>query len=72
MWDKVLTVKGITMTLQDRIINLKEQHAEIHKECEQNPTTELKKIKLALKDEIQDREWADMYQGGVEYFGSSH
>ena len=58
------------MTLQDRIINLKEQHAELHEECEQNPTTELKKRKLALKDEIQDLEWADMYQGGVESFGN--
>jgi len=70
LWYKIFTIKGVTMTLEDRIANLKDQHAAVHEECEENPTTELKKQKLALKDEIQDLEWAEMYQGGVENFGT--
>lgn len=57
------------MTLEDRIENLKEQHALVHKECELHPTTELKKKKLALKDEISDLEWADMYGQAECEFG---
>jgi hypothetical protein len=59
------------MNLQERITFLKEQHAELHEEIENltSPPPELKKKKLAIKDEIQDLEWADMYQGGVENFG---
>jgi hypothetical protein len=57
------------MNLRVRIDTLKEKHKKIHQECEQNPSIELKKKKLALKDEIQDLEWADLYQGGVENFG---
>ncbi len=57
------------MNLQKRITNLKEQHAKIHEECENNPTPDLKKEKLALKDEIQDLEWADMYGQAECEFG---
>jgi len=60
------------MNLRVRIDTLKEKHKKIHQECEQNPSIELKKKKLALKDEIQDLEWADLYQGGVENFGTQH
>ena len=56
------------MNLRDRIETLKQKHKKMHQECEETPSTELKKKKLALKDEIQDLEWADMYQGGVESF----
>jgi uncharacterized protein YdcH (DUF465 family) len=57
------------MTLEDRIENLKEQHNLVHQECEINPTTDLKKKKLALKDEISDLEWAEMYGQSECYFG---
>ena len=57
------------MTLEDRIANLKEQHNLVHQECEINPTTDLKKKKLALKDEISDLEWAEMYGQSEYYFG---
>ena len=57
------------MTLEDRIENLKEQHALVHQECETNPTTDLKKKKLALKDEISDLEWAELYGQSERYFG---
>ena len=58
------------MNIRDRINHLKEEHQRLHDEVEHFPTaTDLKKQKLAVKDEIQDLEWADMYQGGVESFG---
>ena len=58
------------MNLRDRINHLKEEHQRLHDEVENFPlSSELKKQKLAVKDEIQDLEWADMYQGGVESFG---
>lgn len=69
LWYQILTNKGDAMTLEDRIENLKEQHALIHQECELHPTTELKKKKLALKDEISDLEWADMYGQAECEFG---
>lgn len=58
------------MNLRQRINHLKEEHQRLHDEIEIFPTSiDLKKKKLAIKDEIQDLEWADMYQGGVESFG---
>ena len=58
------------MNIRDRINHLKEEHQRLHDEVENVPmSSELKKQKLAVKDEIQDLEWADMYQGGVESFG---
>jgi hypothetical protein len=58
------------MNIRDRINHLKEEHQRLHDEVETFPTSiDLKKQKLAVKDEIQDLEWADMYQGGVESFG---
>ena len=58
------------MNIRDRINHLKEEHQRLHDLIEMFPEKELKKKKLALKDEIQDLEWADMYQGGVESFGN--
>jgi hypothetical protein len=59
------------MNLQERITFLKEQHAELHEEIENltSPPPELKKKKLAIKDEIQDLEWADMYGQAECEFG---
>ena len=58
------------MNIRDRINHLKEEHQRLHDEVETFPmSSELKKQRLAVKDEIQDLEWADMYQGGVESFG---
>tara|TARA_R110002167_G_C12345659_1_gene621657 strand:+ start:209 stop:382 length:174 start_codon:yes stop_codon:yes gene_type:complete len=57
------------MNLEERIANLKEKHDKIHDECEDNPTPDLKKQKLALKDEISDLEWAELYGQAECEFG---
>jgi len=53
----------------ERIQWLKEKHQKLHKECDINPTKELKKAKLFIKDEIERLSYnPDEHQGGVEYF----
>lgn len=53
-----------------RIQWLKEKHQKLHKECTINPSKELKKQKLLIKDEIERLQYnPDEHQGGVESFG---
>ena len=61
------------MDEDQRISFLKEKHKEIHDICEANPTPELKKQKLALKDEINKLEVKknylyDEHAGGLDGF----
>lgn len=57
------------MTREEKRLDwLKNKHQQLHDECEKNPSDELKKQKLVIKDEISNMEWAEMYQGGVEDF----
>jgi len=57
------------MTREQRIQWLKEKHQQLHEECENNPSRELKKEKLFVKDEIERLQFnPDEHQGGVEYF----
>lgn len=57
------------MNRVERIQWLKERHQQLHKECETSPSRELKKEKLAIKDEIERLQYdPDEHQGGVEYF----
>lgn len=58
------------MDKQKRIQWLKEKHRQLHRECEQTPSRELKKEKLLIKDEIERLQYdPDTHQGGVESFG---
>mgnify|MGYP005675641451 CR=1 FL=1 len=58
------------MNIRERIDHLKEEHQRLHDEVEIFPmSSELKKHKLAVKDEIQDLEWADMYGQAECEFG---
>ena len=53
-----------------RIQWLKERHKQLHMECEQSPSKDLKKEKLLIKDEIERLQYnPDEHQGGVENFG---
>ncbi len=60
------------MNLQERIDYLRQEHQRLHKLVEKMPTSELKKKKLAVKDELTDLIDADTYQGGVENFAVYH
>ena len=58
------------MDKHKRIQWLKEKHRQLHRECETNPSKDLKKEKLLIKDEIERLQYnPDEYQGGVESFG---
>ena len=58
------------MDKHKRIQWLKEKHRQLHRECEQSPSKELKKEKLLIKDEIERLQYdPDEHQGGVESFG---
>jgi len=58
------------MDKHKRIQWLKEKHRQLHRECQQSPTKELKKEKLLIKDEIERLQYdPDTHQGGVESFG---
>lgn len=58
------------MNRVERIQWLKERHQQLHKECKDNPSRDLKKEKLAVKDEIERLQYdPDEHQGGVESFG---
>lgn len=58
------------MNKLERIQWLKEKHRQLHRECEQSPSKELKKEKLLIKDEIERLQYdPDTHQGGVESFG---
>ena len=58
------------MDKHKRIQWLKEKHRQLHRECEQSPSKELKKEKLLIKDEIERLQYdPDTHQGGVESFG---
>lgn len=60
------------MNLQERIDYLRQEHQRLHDLVEKMPTQELKKKKLAVKDELTDLIDADTYQGGVENFAVYH
>ena len=67
------------MNLQERIKHLRQEHQRLHELIEKMPTIadrpvmqELKKKKLAVKDELTDLIDADTYQGGVENFAVYH
>ena len=60
------------MNLQERIDYLRQEHQKLHDMVEKMPTSELKKKKLAVKDELTDLIDADTYQGGVENFAVYH
>jgi len=60
------------MNLQERIKYLRQEHQRLHDLVEKMPTQELKKKKLAVKDELTDLIDADTYQGGVENFAVYH
>jgi len=52
-----------------RIQWLKERHQQLHRECEESPSKDLKKEKLLIKDEIERLQYnPDEHQGGVENF----
>ena len=58
------------MDKHKRIQWLKEKHRKLHRECEANPSKDLKKEKLLIKDEIERLQYnPDEHQGGVESFG---
>lgn len=58
------------MNKLQRIQWLKEKHRKLHRECEENPSKDLKKEKLLIKDEIERLQYdPDEHQGGVESFG---
>lgn len=58
------------MDKHKRIQWLKEKHRQLHRECEQSPSKDLKKEKLLIKDEIERLQYdPDTHQGGVESFG---
>jgi hypothetical protein len=58
------------MNKLQRIQWLKEKHRQLHRECEANPSKDLKKEKLVIKDEIERLQYdPDEHQGGVESFG---
>jgi len=58
------------MDKHKRIQWLKEKHRQLHRECEANPSKDLKKEKLLIKDEIERLQYdPDTHQGGVESFG---
>ena len=58
------------MDKHKRIQWMKEKHRQLHRECEANPSKDLKKEKLLIKDEIERLQYdSDTHQGGVESFG---
>ncbi len=57
------------MNKLERIQWLKERHQQLHRECEETPSKDLKKEKLLIKDEIERLQYnPDEHQGGVENF----
>jgi len=57
------------MDKHKRIQWLKEKHRQLHRECKENPSKDLKKEKLLIKDEIERLQYdSDTHQGGVESF----